>query len=43
MVDIDRVQADKLKTVHGTVLEHQIKNIIGTTHGKIFRTIHYQE
>jgi hypothetical protein len=34
---------NKLRTVHGTVLEHQIKNIIGTTQGQIFRTNHYQE
>jgi hypothetical protein len=34
---------NKLRTVHGTVLEHQNKNIIGITQGQIFRTNHYQE
>jgi hypothetical protein len=30
---------NKSRTVHGTVLEHQIKNIVGTTQGQ-FSELH---
>ena len=34
---------NKLRTVHGTVLEHQIKNIVGTAQGQfpeLIKNIH---